>query len=1414
MKLHIHLSLLVLLILPALTCLGEITVTTKDATCHGKKDGEANISVSVEGNFEYTVTGAGSGPITQTSGNFTGLEKGDYEVVVKDTDTECEFNKTFTIDEPDELKVDVGGGGTSVYCNNQSPQVILTASGSDGTAPYTYSWPDGQLTVSGSGAYICTATDKNGCTGSGFTVVVMIPIVCSRDPNDMVGPEGVGPEKWVAKNVSQPYTIRFENDPDFATAPAQQVRINQKLDKHLNLYSLRLGDFGFGDYTFSVPPNKTYYSGRLTNIQDSLGVLVDVTAGIDVNKGEAFWIFKSVNPTTGLEPDAGLGFLLVNDSLHRGEGFVSYTVKPANNTVTGDSIHAIANIVFDSNEAILTPEIFNTIDASPPESHVNPVPAEIQGDYTLTASSSDVGSGMESYDLFISENDKDFKLLASHIPIDSGYTFHGEEGSHYAVYSIARDMVGNLESPPSLGDVTFSVRARAFVRLISPSGGDAYCMGDTITIQWKSNHIDKINLYYSANSTSYTQIATEIEARDSSYQWVLPLTTSAGKLNKILIRDSRDSSIHHVMDGIFAINRAPVPVIVSSGGQAICHGDSTILSIPSHGFKTYHWSTAETTAFITATHTGIYKLTATDFNGCIASDSIEIEVYPAINRPVISAGSSPTFCAGNSVELFAPEGFPGYQWSRGDTTRSIRVSNPGDYSVSVTTAENCKSDTSEIISVVVHNLPERPLIEGDGLLTICEGDSVTLFAPMGFDKYLWSTGDTTRSITVSRAGSYTVSVVTADGCSSAPSNSAEVIVVPRPTKPQIEANGPLSFCEGGSVLLSAPFGFHNYSWSTGDTTQTINAVTTGKYSVSVGAGNGCTSPASDEVTVNVSESLPKPVIEASGPLSFCEGGSVTLSAPTGYQEYVWSTGETTRTITVSSSGTYSVRVSMHNGACLSPASDEVSIHVLNTLPKPVVQANGPLAFCEGGSVVLSAPLGYPSYVWSTGDTTRTITVLHAGNFSVTVSTGTSCVIPPSDKVVVTVYPAPPKPIIQANGPLTFCEGGSLLLSAPGNYKTYLWSTGEATEFITVMSSANISVTVTDLHDCRNTSELISVITADTIPPSITVSQYIQASVGLDTCGVKVTIPVPTVNDNCTIASVVNNYTHSSNASGIFPVGTTNVIWTVTDVSGNTATATTVVTVIDNVAPTLINCPANISAAAPGPVTWIPPTASDACGIASITSSHKPSDIFAAGTTTVAYTAMDNHGNIATCSFTVTVKSAPLTVTLTAKVFSCGFNVSCKGATDGKVTANVTGGYAPYTYLWTDGQTGQTATLGAGTFGVTVTDSKGETKITRIQLTAPQQLSLIMITSQDHGYNVSCNGASDGSAEVKIGGGCGPYRYQWSNGQSTAKATGLKAGLYTVQTTDANGCWIIYTVSLSQPTPLTVNAGVKDVYAIS
>ena len=148
----------------------------------------------------------------------------------------------------------------------------------------------------------------------------------SFDPNDILGPRGFGQQRWVAASEPLDYTIRFENDPVFATAPAQVVSVTQQLDADLDYRSFRVGDFAIGNVFVDVPENRSFYSDRI-DLTDQLGVLVDVVAGIDVQSGEAFWTFTSLDPETGDVPDNPLlGFLAPNLNSPEGEGFVKYSI--------------------------------------------------------------------------------------------------------------------------------------------------------------------------------------------------------------------------------------------------------------------------------------------------------------------------------------------------------------------------------------------------------------------------------------------------------------------------------------------------------------------------------------------------------------------------------------------------------------------------------------------------------------------------------------------------------------------------------------------------------------------------------------------------------------------------------------------------------------------------------------------------------------------------------------------------------------------------------------------------------------------------------------------------------------------------------------------------------------------------------
>ena len=441
----------------------QITISKQDATC-GLSDGSATASVN-HGTPPYTFAWSNG----QSGPTATKLAKGNYTVTVTDANG-CKGKKTVFIKNSGGINVTITGGGSFPYClQDGPPQITLTASASGGTPPYTYS-PSQTLTVSASGTYAIGALDDGGCFGRSKVQVTVIPVRCSRDPNEILGPEGFGEQKFVSIKNPLPYIINFENDPDFATAPAQKVTVTHEFDPHVNMYSLRLGEFGFRNLIFNVPPNSSSYNTRL-DVRDSLGIYVDVTAGINVGNHTAFWIFQSIDPSTGMPPeDPMVGFLPINDSIsHHGEGYVSFSVKPKTNTFTGDSIKAMATIVFDLNPPISTNRWFNTADVGAPVSHINLLPDTVPDNFVdieVTANDDDGGSGVGMVEIWAAEAGQPY-TKAGEIHPDSVFRFTGNACTAYYFYAIAIDNTGN-EEPTKVNPEAIVMLNPAPVILSSP----------------------------------------------------------------------------------------------------------------------------------------------------------------------------------------------------------------------------------------------------------------------------------------------------------------------------------------------------------------------------------------------------------------------------------------------------------------------------------------------------------------------------------------------------------------------------------------------------------------------------------------------------------------------------------------------------------------------------------------------------------------------------------------------------------------------------------------------------------------------------------------------------------------------------------------------------------------------------------
>lgn len=489
-----------------------------------------------------------------------------------------------------------------------------------------------------------------------------------------------------------------------------------------------------------------------------------------------------------------------------------------------------------------------------------------------------------------------------------------------------------------------------------------------------------------------------------------------------------------------------------------------------------------------------------DFNPDLGTFNLtsagNIDVYlhkinQSYQKPLVSSNGPLNFCVGNSVSLSSSYASSNI-WSTGATTQSITTSSSGVFYVS--TFDNVCYSSSDSVVVTVNPLPASPVISAGGPTAICQGNTVTLTSSAAAS-YLWNTGAITQSISVNSAGSYSVKVFNASGCSST-SNSISVIVQPTPT---VSTNNTGPYCPGNSISLTA-LGGGTYSWSgPGGFTSTsqnpiiTNATTSmsGTYSVTV-TSNGCSSTATTMVTVNSNPSTP--TVSVSGPLTFCQGGSVTLtsSSATGY---TWSTGATSQSITVSSSGTYSVIVLNASGC--TAASNSITVTVNPNSATPTITANGPLTFCEGDSVVLSSNFPENSLHdnnWFNGTTSvgnnSSITITTSGTYYVShyYTPGTTLYCPAySSTVTVTVLPRPNTPTITVNGPLIICTGSPVMLNSSSNINN-IWSNGATSPSITVYNSGSYYLQITD-GVCTSLSSIPVTITTVNPPinPSITVN---------------------------------------------------------------------------------------------------------------------------------------------------------------------------------------------------------------------------------------------------------------------------------------------------------------------------------------
>jgi gliding motility-associated-like protein len=478
-----------------------------------------------------------------------------------------------------------------------------------------------------------------------------------------------------------------------------------------------------------------------------------------------------------------------------------------------------------------------------------------------------------------------------------------------------------IDGCPSLPAVT-EVLVTEMPDAVALNGGP-YCNGQSIQLLGSTSSSGNTISYQWSGPNGYT---SDVQNPTDA--------TVAGTYSLIITVDNCASAVA-LTDVIF---NAPPDAIATNNGP-YCSGDTIELSGNTNSpGNTFNYSWSGPNGYVSnqqnpndALQPGLYQLIVT-VDGCNSTATGTTVTINSLPQPTITGENA--FCTGFSATIDAGAGYTGYVWNDASISQTLEVFAPGTYTVTVTDANGCNGQAS---FAVTENTSLAPVITG--ALAFCEGSGTTLDAGTGFSNYQWSTGETSQTIQVTNGGNYGVIVTDADGCT----GSANITTTVN-SNPNVTIGGSTTYCIGGSTILDAGAGFSTYNWSNSSTAQSITVSSPGIYSVDVVDINGCAGSAS--VTITESTSL-SPVI--TGNDAFCENGSTTLNAGSGFDTYLWSDGSGNQMLVVTAAGNYSVTVSDNQGC-----SGETSITINEVLPpSAVVQASAQLCNTTAGGSILN-----------------------------------------------------------------------------------------------------------------------------------------------------------------------------------------------------------------------------------------------------------------------------------------------------------------------------------------------------------------------------------------------------------------------------------------------------------------------------
>ena len=1353
-----------------------VNPTVSQISCNSADDGSISLAVS-GGTAPYTYLWNDG----NASQNRSGLSPGNYTVTTTDANG-CQNVQNFNIIEPAVLTNNTSK--QDVLCFGQSTGVInITPSG--GTTPYSFNWSNGatteDLNAVAAGTYTVTITDANGCSIiENVTITEPSSALSFTDTFSQITCNGAA-DGAIALNVNggvAPYTFNWSNGSSSQnlsglTPGTYSVTITDANGCTLN-----------SAYTITDPP-----------VLSTSGVITDVTCfgasdgmvDLTVNGGEAPYTFiwshgGNTEDVTGLPPGSFTVQVVDNRGCSVSETFVvsgptqltashtkvdidcfgnnngsidltvaggtaPYTYAWSNGANTEDISNLVANIytvtITDANGC----QLVQNIDVNQPAQALSILP-------TVTDISC-FGANNGSVQLVTTGG-------------TAPYTYTWSNGA------TTKDVFGLI-----VGNYNVTV-----VDANGCSVSGVYTINSPAAIQSTSN---VQNLSCNGAGDGAIDISVTGGTAPFTYAWSNGATTedlsgiAAGNY-QVLITDANSCTLSrsYTVSEPLALTESATLTHVTCFGVA----DGSIEVNVGGGVApyTYLWSNGAVTKDLFNISGGNYSLVITDANGCQVTGNYTL-VEPSSALSVTGLVTDVTcFGSGNGVIDISVSGGTApytYAWNQGAITEDIAGLNPGGYQVTVTDANGCSVSETFTISgpnqLIINNTTTNLSCNGagDGAIDLSVGGGSAPYT------YTWSNGATTEDLSGLAAGSYQVLVVDTNGCST-----SAVIAVQEPATLTLSHSNSDVTCFGGAdgaidLTISGGTFPYTFSWSNGATTEDLSGISGGSYSVTVTDVNGCS------ITETIVIDSPTATLAGIGNISdeTCSGfsnGSIDLTVTGGVAPYTysWNNGQTTEDLIGLSPGTYEVTIVDSNG-CTTIESYDVSG------PQPIsitgVVTNLSCYEAGDGVIDISASGGTAPYTysWSNGSILEDITGLQIGNYSVTVTDANGCSA--SQNFTVT-QPLPLTLNNQISHVTCFGETNGAIdltvIGGTGPY-SYSWSNGASTQDLANLGGGTYTVTVTDAQGCTVNTDITVVAPTSPISVSETITNTLCNG---DASGA--------VNLTVSGGTAPYNYQWSNGSSQkdlINVVGGTYDLL-VTDANGCTvnytyqvSSPTPLTASFDAESSTCLgDSDGSIvvqSSGGTGPYTYV----------WSNGSTSKDQFNLTGGTYNVTITDANN------CSITNSVVVGD-SRSLSVDVIKT--DVLCKGESSAAILLDVTGGSGNYTYLWDTGEATQgLSALSAGVYNVTITDSGGCATTTSVVISEPSLALSADLTKTDH---INCFGEASGVASLSVTGGVAPYTYLWSTGERSAQVNDLNAGDYTVSITDANGCSIQESFTITQP----------------